>query len=97
MWGPDIPSYLFLGGLAGASSVLAAAAHLPGIRSWPARPRPARPGRSACRMAALVHDLGRPARFINMLRVFKVTSPMSVGTWIAVGLPPLALAAAARP
>jgi hypothetical protein len=32
-------------------------------------------------LAALVHDLGRPARFVNMLRVFKVTSPMSVSTW----------------
>ena len=31
---------------------------------------------------ALVHDLGRPARFVNMLRVAKPTSPMSVGTWI---------------
>ena len=30
----------------------------------------------------LITDLGRPARFLNMLRVFKVTSPMSVGTWI---------------
>ena len=30
VWGPDIPSYLFLGGLAGASSALAAGAHLSG-------------------------------------------------------------------
>jgi formate-dependent nitrite reductase membrane component NrfD len=30
----------------------------------------------------LVSDLGRPERFLNMLRVFKVTSPMSVGSWI---------------
>ena len=33
-------------------------------------------------MVALVHDLGRPARFANMLRVAKPTSPMSMGTWI---------------
>ena len=46
-------------------------------------------------MVALVHDLGRQARFINMLRVFKVTSPMSVGTWILSGYTPLAIAAAA--
>src|SRR6266566_2202576 len=46
-------------------------------------------------MAALVHDLGRPARFINMLRVLKVTSPMSVGTWILSAYTPLALGAAA--
>jgi hypothetical protein len=30
----------------------------------------------------LISDLGRPERFLNMLRVFKVTSPMSVGSWI---------------
>ena len=46
-------------------------------------------------MAALVHDLGRPARFVNMLRVVKVTSPMSVGTWILSAYTPLALGAAA--
>jgi len=46
-------------------------------------------------MAALVHDLGRPARFVNMLRVLKVTSPMSVGTWILSAYTPLALGAAA--
>src|SRR5581483_3862814 len=32
--------------------------------------------------ALLVSDLGRPERFLHMLRVFKVTSPMSVGSWI---------------
>jgi hypothetical protein len=31
---------------------------------------------------ALVHDLGRPLRFLNMLRVLKPTSPLSVGSWI---------------
>jgi formate-dependent nitrite reductase membrane component NrfD len=30
----------------------------------------------------LVHDLGRPERFLNMLRVFKITSPVSVGSYI---------------
>ena len=45
----------------------------------PARPRSAR---SALSTFFLVHDLGRPARFLNMLRVAKPTSPMSMGTWI---------------
>jgi hypothetical protein len=31
---------------------------------------------------ALVHDLGRPSRFLNMLRVLKPTSPLSVGSFI---------------
>jgi Polysulphide reductase, NrfD len=30
----------------------------------------------------LISDLGRSGRFLNMFRMFKVTSPMSVGTWI---------------
>jgi formate-dependent nitrite reductase membrane component NrfD len=32
----------------------------------------------------LISDLGRPERFLHMLRMFKVTSPMSVGSWILV-------------
>jgi formate dehydrogenase major subunit len=47
-------------------------------------------------MVALVHDLGRPARFVNMLRVFKVTSPMSVGTWVLSALARVASSAPAR-
>jgi formate-dependent nitrite reductase membrane component NrfD len=35
--------------------------------------------------ALLVADLGRPERFLNMLRTVKLTSPMSVGTWILSG------------
>ena len=31
---------------------------------------------------ALVRDLGRPERFLNMLRTIKLTSPMSLGSWI---------------
>ncbi|MEV4218273.1 NrfD/PsrC family molybdoenzyme membrane anchor subunit [Nonomuraea sp. ATR24] len=91
----DIGGYLFLGGLAGASSTLAAAAHLTG------RPRLARACKTAAlcgvtgSLYALIHDLGRPGRFLNMLRVFKVTSPMSVGTWILTAYGPQAGLAAA--
>ena len=95
VWGPDVPSYLFLGGLAGASSTLAAGAHLTGR---PELARALKCGAAAAislSMVALVHDLGRRTRFVNMLRVFKVTSPMSIGTWILSGYTPLALAAAA--
>ncbi|MYX45214.1 polysulfide reductase, partial [Streptomyces sp. SID89] len=46
-------------------------------------------------LGALVHDLGRPARFVNMLRVFKPTSPMSMGSWLLAGYAPLTMAAAA--
>src|SRR6266699_3957263 len=95
VWGPDIPSYLFLGGLAGCSSALAAAAHLSGHPELARASKAGAAGAISLSMVALVHDLGRPARFINMLRVLKVTSPMSVGTWILSAYTPLALAAAA--
>jgi hypothetical protein len=32
--------------------------------------------------AGVIDDLGRPERFLHMLRVFKVTSPLSVGSYI---------------
>jgi formate-dependent nitrite reductase membrane component NrfD len=95
VWGPDIPSYLFLGGLAGCSSALAAAAHLSGHPELARASKAGAAGAISLSMVALVHDLGRPARFINMLRVVKVTSPMSVGTWILSAYTPLALGAAA--
>jgi hypothetical protein len=95
VWGPDIPTYLFLGGLAGASSVLAVGAHVSGHRELARTATVGAAGAISLSMAALVHDLGRPARFVNMLRVLKVTSPMSVGTWVLSGYTPLALVAAA--
>ncbi|MEU7428499.1 NrfD/PsrC family molybdoenzyme membrane anchor subunit [Streptomyces sp. NPDC048362] len=91
----DIAGYLYLGGLAGASSLLAAGAEMTGR---PGLGRPARLGAAAgvsLSLAALVHDLGRPGRFLNMLRVFKPTSPMSVGSWLLTGYAPLTLASAA--
>ena len=95
VWGPDIPAYLFLGGLAGCSSALAAAAQLSGHPELARASKAGAAGAISLSMAALVHDLGRPARFVNMLRVLKVTSPMSVGTWILCAYTPLALGAAA--
>lgn len=79
---PDVPAYLFLGGVAGASSVLAAGARATGQAGLETRSTLTAAGAAGLSLVALVHDLGRPARFLNMLRVFKPTSPMSVGSWI---------------
>ncbi len=95
VWGPAIASYLFLGGLAGASSALAAGAQLCGHPQLARTAKAGAAGAISLSMGALLYDLGRPARFVNMLRVFKVTSPMSVGTWLLSAYTPLALAAAA--
>jgi DMSO reductase anchor subunit len=91
----NVAGYFFSGGLAGASSILAAGAELTG------RPRLARSAKLCASaaigvsLAALIRDLGRPARFLNMMRVFKSTSPMSVGTWILSAYAPLNAAASA--
>jgi hypothetical protein len=92
VWEPvDVPSYLFFGGLAGASSVLAAGSQLSGHRELARVAKVTALGAISLSAVALVHDLGRPSRFVNMLRVFKPSSPMSVGSWL------LAAAAAAAP
>jgi formate-dependent nitrite reductase membrane component NrfD len=96
-WKADIPAYFFLGGVAAGSSLLGAGADLTGR---PALRRAARLSALAgigLSMGALIHDLGRPSRFLNMQRVLKPTSPMSVGTWVLSVYGPLAgLAATAE-
>jgi hypothetical protein len=81
-WKPVIPLYFFAGGLAGGSALLGIAARA-GRNDRLAR---------ACLYTSLaaelvsppllIKDLGRPERFLNMFRVFKPTSPMSVGSWL---------------
>ncbi len=96
VWSWEIPIYFFAGGMAGAAAPLSLAASLQGNR---------RLARSASLVALvgvavspplLISDLGRPSRFLNMLRMFKVTSPMSVGSWILSAFAPAVAAGAAR-
>jgi formate-dependent nitrite reductase membrane component NrfD len=85
VWTWEVPLYLFLGGVSGLSACLAFAAQL--FRIDPALIRTALwvgfVGAAVCPIL-LIADLGRPSRFLNMLRVFKLQSPMSVGAWILV-------------
>ncbi|MFF4345847.1 NrfD/PsrC family molybdoenzyme membrane anchor subunit [Streptomyces sp. NPDC001530] len=90
----DIAGYFFLGGLAGAGSVLAAGAHLTGRTTTATAMKVSSLTAVSLSAAALIHDLGRPDRFANMLRVFKPTSPMSVGSWLLSAYGPAAGAAA---
>lgn len=89
----DIAGYLFLGGLAGTSSALAAGAQATGRTSLARSAKVGAFGAVCLSLAALVDDLGRPGRFLNMLRVLKPTSPMSVGSWLLAGYAPLAASA----
>jgi formate-dependent nitrite reductase membrane component NrfD len=92
---PDVAGYLFFGGLAGASSVLAGFAQAAGQPELARAAKVGSAGAITVSVAALVHDLGRPSRFLNMLRVFKPTSPMSVGSWLLAAYGPMSGAAAA--
>jgi hypothetical protein len=92
---PDVPLYLFLGGLAGCSALLAEGAAATGRPELERVTRLAAAGGAAAGTVALVHDLGRPERFLNMLRVFKPTSPLSVGSFILAPFSALSGAAAA--
>ena len=81
-WKPEVPLYFFVGGAAGGSAVIANMANWVGhdrelVRSarWMAA------GGGALSSALLIKDLGMPSRFLNMLRVFKPQSPMSMGAW----------------
>jgi Polysulphide reductase, NrfD len=82
VWKGEIPWYLFTGGLGGASSVLSLVARATGNEPLARRSIYIGAAADAVSPLLLIADLGRPERFLNMLRVFKVTSPMSVGSWI---------------
>ena len=81
IWTWEIPLYFWTGGIAAGSSFVALACDISGDH------RSARLARGVALAGALpspvllVADLGRPARFLNMLRIFKPRSPMSTGAW----------------
>ena len=81
-WTWEVPWYLFVGGLAGVSSALGFLARLAGDLPLQRRMRMVGAAGSVVGPALLISDLGRPQRFLNMLRVFKPTSAMSMGSWI---------------
>ncbi|MFU8854515.1 NrfD/PsrC family molybdoenzyme membrane anchor subunit [Micromonospora sp. SL1-18] len=95
MWkAHNIAGYLFLGGVAGGSALLAAGADLTGRRAMRRSARLIAAGATGLSLTVLIGDLGRPERFVHMLRTVKPTSPMSIGTWLLAGLSPLVAAAA---
>jgi len=84
-WKWEIVTYFFVGGIAAASSALAALAAAGGDPDDALLVRNARYSALAGALvsgALLVKDLGRPDRFLNMLRIVKLKSPMSVGVYV---------------
>ncbi|HJV66411.1 MAG TPA: NrfD/PsrC family molybdoenzyme membrane anchor subunit [Geomonas sp.] len=86
VWIWSVPAYFYVGGVAGGTALLAALLHgkrrLKKLAFW-------------CRALAflgssvgpglLTWDLGRMLRFLYMLRVFRPSSPMSIGSWSLAG------------
>ncbi|MGA9528908.1 MAG: NrfD/PsrC family molybdoenzyme membrane anchor subunit [Terriglobales bacterium] len=94
-WTWEIPLYFFVGGAAGAAGVIGAIADYTGAdRELVKHARWIAAAGSVLSPALLVSDLGRPERFLAMLRVFKPQSPMSVGVWTLLGFSSGAAAAA---
>ncbi|HEU5246143.1 MAG TPA: NrfD/PsrC family molybdoenzyme membrane anchor subunit [Candidatus Udaeobacter sp.] len=82
VWTWEIPLYLFAGGFSGMAAVIAFGglifhgSDLTRTAMWLAVIG------AILSPVLLILDLGRPRLFLNMLRVFKYQSPMSVGAWI---------------
>jgi formate-dependent nitrite reductase membrane component NrfD len=82
VWTPEIPVYFWTGGICGAALPLSLFASLRGNGELARRSAAVGLAMGTASPALLISDLGRPERFLNMLRVFKVSSPMSVGSWL---------------
>ncbi len=94
VWTWQIGLYFFVGGTAGMSGVLALAGLLTGQPLAFVRAALALAFAGAVLSPALlIADLGRPARFLNMLRVFKWRSAMSMGVWTLLAFSGFATAA----
>jgi DMSO reductase anchor subunit len=77
--------YFFTGGLAGMSGALSFLARVRENRQLAKSALVNSVVGLVISLPLLILDLGRPERFLNMLRVLKPTSPMSIGTWILSG------------
>lgn len=84
-WDWAVISYLFLGGIMGGSGVLAALAQRSEDKPLERTSRYLSMALALACPAVLVSHLGRPERFLNMMRVVKFKSPMSMGVWGLVG------------
>jgi formate-dependent nitrite reductase membrane component NrfD len=82
VWQPEVPVYFLTGGIAGSCSVLHGIGRLTRNDGLAKTALYVGAAADVVSPILLISDLGRPERFLKMLRVFKVTSPMSVGSWL---------------
>ena len=93
VWTWEIPLYFWFGGIAAGSWFMSVGCDLAGDHRSAAIARKVALGAVAPSPVLLIADLGRPGRFLNMLRIFKPRSPMNLGAWSLVGFSGLAVAA----
>lgn len=82
-WNWKVSTYLFLGGIMGGLGLLSIVArpHREEERRLRRVVRFASLALAAANPAILITHLGRPERFLHMLRIVKYKSPMSLGVW----------------
>ena len=81
LWGWEVATYFWLGGMASGSAFVSLACDVAGDHRSAAIARKVALGVGAPAPVLLVADLGRPERFLNMTRIFKPRSPMNTGAW----------------
>jgi formate-dependent nitrite reductase membrane component NrfD len=81
VWTWEVPLYFWFGGIASGSSFVGLACDLAGDHRSAATARKVALAALLPSPPLLIKDLGRPARFANMLRLFKPRSPMNMGAW----------------
>lgn len=84
-WTWEVPLYFFTGGTAGALAAVSILGRWTGEKRMGRRARRIALAGAMVSPALLISDLGRPSRFLNMLRVLRPTSPMSLGSWTLAG------------
>jgi formate-dependent nitrite reductase membrane component NrfD len=84
VWSGEVATYFWLGGMASGSAFVALACDTAGDHRSAAIARKVALGVVAPAPMLLIGDLGRPDRFLNMMRIFKPRSPMNTGAWCLV-------------
>jgi formate-dependent nitrite reductase membrane component NrfD len=84
VWSGTVATYFWFGGMASGSAFVALACDAAGDHRSAAIARKVALGAVSPAPLLLIADLGRPERFLNMMRIFKPRSPMNTGAWCLV-------------
>ncbi|MDQ6822970.1 MAG: polysulfide reductase NrfD [Candidatus Eremiobacteraeota bacterium] len=80
-WGGEVIAYLFLGGIMGGCGIIAMLADRSNERNLALSSKLSAFALASVCPVVLISHLGKPKRFLHMLRIVKLKSPMSMGVW----------------